>query len=129
MSEEGALAVITGGGQGLGREYARTLSQRGWRVILADVAGELAITAAKSITEDGGVAYGVHIDVSDPESVAQTFNVVTEEHGPVTGLVNNAGGAFITPSDIEDMEYDDFTRVIGVNAGGTWLCTQAVARS
>lgn len=126
MSEQAAVAVVTGGGQGLGLEYARTLSQKGWHVILADIAGDLAVTAAKSISEAGGVAHGMRIDVSDPESVAQTFSLIAEEYGPVTGLVNNAGGAFITPSDIEDMEYDDFTRVMGVNAGGTWLCTQAV---
>jgi 3-oxoacyl-[acyl-carrier protein] reductase len=126
VSEQPAVAVVTGGGQGLGLEYARTLSQRGWRVVLADIAGELAVTAAKSIVESGGVAHGVRIDVSDPESVAQTFRAIAEEHGPVAGLVNNAGGAFITPSDIEDMAYDDFIRVMGVNAGGTWLCTQAV---
>ncbi|HEY1831403.1 MAG TPA: SDR family oxidoreductase [Acidimicrobiales bacterium] len=126
MSDDAALAVVTGGAQGLGLEYARTLSKRGWRVILADIAGELAATSAESIVEDGGDAHGLMIDVSDPGSVAETFGRIAQDHGPVTGLVNNAGGAFITPSGIEDMTYGDFTRVMGINAGGTWLCTRAV---
>ena len=118
--------MVTGGGQGLGLAYARTLSRRGWRVVLADIAGELAVTAAKTIAEAGGMAYGIRIDVSDPENVRDTMDAIAKEHGTITGLVNNAGGAFIAPADIEEMEYADFTRVMGINAGGTWLCTQAV---
>lgn len=120
------MAVVTGGAQGLGLEYARTLSQKGWRVVLADIAGEMAGTSAKLLAEVGGDVHGVRIDVSDPESVDKVFAGIAGELGPVAGLVNNAGGAFIPPSGIENMQYADFQRVMGVNAGGTWLCTRAV---
>ena len=120
------VVVVTGGAQGLGLEYARTLSQRGWHVILADIAGELADNAAASLVAEGATAHATEIDVADPASVEETFARLAKEHGPVAGLVNNAGGAFITPSGIEEMEYADFTRVIGINTGGTWLCTRAV---
>jgi 3-oxoacyl-[acyl-carrier protein] reductase len=120
------LVVVTGGAQGLGLAYARALSGKGWRIVLADIAGELARTSAKSIVADGGDAHGVSVDVSDPESVEKAFAQIAEDHGPVSGLVNNAGGAFIPPAATEEMEFADFLRVLGVNAGGTWLCSRAV---
>lgn len=120
------VVVVTGGAQGLGLAYGRRLSERGAQVVLADVRGEMAAEAAGAIRAEGGQAVGLELDVTDEDSVADVLGRVAKEQGTVTGLVNNAGGAFIPPSDIEDMAYADFLRVLAVNAGGTWLCSRAV---
>ncbi len=96
------------------------------RVVLADVAGRWPPSRPRRSRADGGRAEGVALDVTDEDSVADVFGAVAKEQGAVVGLVNNAGGAFIPPADIEDMAYADFLRVLAVNAGGTWLCSRAV---
>lgn len=126
MTKLDGVIVVTGGAQGLGLAYARRLAQDGAHLVIADIQFEMAERAAAAICGEGGLAHASKIDVADEVSVERTFQEIAERHGTVTGLVNNAGGAFIAPCGIEDVSYAEFSKVLAINTGGTWLCTRAV---
>jgi NAD(P)-dependent dehydrogenase (short-subunit alcohol dehydrogenase family) len=88
MNLEGKVAVVTGGGAGIGRSIVRRLAAEGARVAALDIRLE---TAQKSIELAGGVGLAVVCDVSDSASVDAVIERVEAELGPVDILVNNAG--------------------------------------
>jgi 3-oxoacyl-[acyl-carrier protein] reductase len=126
---DGKVAIVTGAGRGLGRDYATFFSSDGAAVALADVNAEAASQAAKEIEEGGDRAIGVEVDVASPESTQAMADKVVDELGRVDILVNNAGiwgdlqGGFESILDTEP-DYWDF--VLGVNLKGAYLCSRAV---
>ena len=124
MSLEGRGAVVTGGGRGIGAAVARSLAERGARVVVAARStGE--IEAVATALRSGGVeAWAVAVDVAEPESIAALFKRAREHLGDIDILVNNAGIA--TASPVTRLTLADWNRLIAVNATGTFLCTQAV---
>ena len=84
-------AIVTGAGQGIGREIARALAGQGAGVAVNDLYGERAEDAAKEITTAGGRAIGVAADVTDYDAVREMVAQAERELGPVDILVNNAG--------------------------------------
>lgn len=114
----GRLAVVTGGGSGIGAEVAALLAMRGAEVIVADSNADRARAVAEAI---GGEAQTV--DVCDRAQVTQLF--VTLERAPAI-LVTCAGGAVRRPA----LEVDEalLHRTFDLNAGGFWRCTQEAAR-
>lgn len=121
------VALVTGGSRGIGRAIALRLAEDGCAVAVnyasrADAAEEVV----DAITEAGGRAIAVGADVSDADAVAAMFAQVTEQLGPVTVLVNNAG---ITDDDLLlRMKEEQFRRVIEVNLTSAFHCTKAVLR-
>ena len=111
-----AIAVVTGGGSGIGRACCRLLARKGWRVMVLDINEANAKAVAAEI---GGNAYGV--DVSDETTVAALAKRIEAEEGPIEGLVNCAGllPAPVAPDDLPMSEWDRITRV---NQRGTYLC-------
>ncbi|MEL7117110.1 MAG: SDR family NAD(P)-dependent oxidoreductase, partial [Pseudomonadota bacterium] len=109
------IALITGGAQGIGYASAEALAEDGSRIVIADLNGDKAKTAAEAL---GGVGYAC--DVGDPAQIAALFDQVEAEVGAVSQLVNCAGIAI--NGDLLDMPLEDFTRVIDVNLTGTFLC-------
>ena len=122
---EGKVAIVTGGGGGLGAGYCRALAAEGASVIVADIAER----GAKEIAEEvGGLA--VQVDVSDPSSVRNMVARGMEQYGRIDILINNAA-LFIelvrTRKPFDEIPVEEWDRVMAVNVRGTWLCCKAVA--
>lgn len=127
MSFEGKVAVVTGAGRGLGREYATFFAADGAAVAVADVDGQSAEATAKLIDEAGGRAVAVTVDVTDDLSTRAMAEQVVEELGHVDILVNNAGvWGDLQHSTLVDIDPDYWDLVMGVNVKGVLLCSRAV---
>jgi len=120
-------AIVTGGGQGLGRAFCLALAELGVPVAVADVRPETAQTVAAEIMAAGQRAVAVTVDVTDETSVARMVAEATEALGPPAILVNNAAiFSTLTLKPITDIPVDEWRRVVDVNLTGTFLCCQAV---
>jgi 3-oxoacyl-[acyl-carrier protein] reductase len=108
------VAVVTGAGQGIGREIARSLAGHGARVVLADIDAELADEAAAEI---GGI--GVTCDVTSEEQVRNLVGEAVGKFGRLDVFVNNAG--ITRDASLKKMAVADFDAVIAVHLRGAWL--------
>jgi len=119
----GRVAVVTGGGRGIGAAIARGLAAAGARVVVsARSAGQIDGVVAE-IEAAGRAARAVVCDVTDPDSVARLLGEAETELGPVEILVNNAGVSSSAP--LRSVELAEWNRLMAVNATGTFLCTRA----
>lgn len=117
------VAVVTGGGSGIGKAIALALSEQGASVAVADIVLENAEAVAESIVAQGGYAIGFACDVSDRASVASLRSDVSERLAPASLLVANAG--VVTFERLTDMSDDDLDWMIGVNLFGVTNCLRA----
>ena len=112
------VAVVTGGGGGIGWATCRRLRKDGFELGVFDLDGDRAATAA-------GEGVGIRADVSDPEQVKKAFAAVEDRLGPVDLLVNNAG---ITGSAqatrLHETPLSEWDRVVAVNVRGLYLCSR-----
>ena len=108
------VAVVTGAGQGIGREIARVLTAHGATVVLADIDADLAKSAAAEL--DG---VGVACDVTSEEQMRGLVADTVRELGRLDVFVNNAG--ITRDASLKKMSVDDFDTVIRVHLRGTWL--------
>ncbi len=122
----GKVALVTGGARWLGRGYAETLAQRGASVAIADINEEGAAEVADSIRSAGGRACAVAMDVSSEESVKKGVVEVETILGPISVLVNNAGGLFAPTQSGEMFTLEQWNRALEVNLTGSWLCCRAL---
>lgn len=119
---DGQVAIVSGGGTGLGRATALELAELGAHVVVCGRRREpLEETAAAA----GGRCEAVACDIREEQQVDELVDGVLERHGRVDLLVNNAGGQYLTPA--EDITPKGFRTVIRLNVEGTWLMTHAVA--
>jgi NAD(P)-dependent dehydrogenase (short-subunit alcohol dehydrogenase family) len=123
---EGTVALVTGGGHGIGAAIAGTLARLGAAVVVNDVVATAAAAVAEELVGEGKSALGVQADVSDPVEVEQLFQSARYAYGPVDILVNNAG-TFCNKSFM-DHTAEDWNRVFAVNVRGMFLCAQAAVR-
>jgi NAD(P)-dependent dehydrogenase (short-subunit alcohol dehydrogenase family) len=127
MDELGKVALVTGGGTGIGRASALALARLGYAVV---VAGRRRDALDNVVNEGAGVGAeikAVPADVSDPGSVAALFAEIDSSYGRLDCLFNNAGvGA--PPSGIADLSYEQWSTVINTNLTGPFLCTQQAFR-
>jgi peroxisomal 2,4-dienoyl-CoA reductase len=121
---EGQVALITGGGSGIGRGIADTLASLGAHVVLASRKLERVEAAAAEIRAAGGRASAVAVDVREPERVAEMVATVQGAQGRIDLLVNNAAGNFYAPS--ESLTPNAWKSVIEIDLYGTFFCSQAV---
>ena len=121
------VAVITGGGRGIGKAIALELAGRGANIVIADIGGaEVAEATVAEIAALGVKAKQFQVDVSNEEQVNTFIPAAVEEFGKIDILVNNAG---ITRDNlIMRMEVSDFDKVIQVNLRSAWLCSKAVSK-
>ena len=120
---EGQVAIVSGGGSGLGRAAALELAALGARVVVCGRREEpLQETAERA---EGGRVEASTCDIREEEQVHALVDGTLERHGRIDLLVNNAGGQFLAPA--EDITSKGFRTVMRLNVEGTWLMTHAVA--
>ena len=120
---DGSVAVVTGGGQGIGAAIARALAAEGAAIVVAARTIDRIEKVAGEIQKTGGKAWAVPCDVTDPASVHSLAQAAGRRAGVVDILINNAGAAHSAP--LAKIALEDWNRVLAVNATGTFLCTQA----
>jgi NAD(P)-dependent dehydrogenase (short-subunit alcohol dehydrogenase family) len=122
----GKVAVVTGGGTGLGRGMAGGLAQAGALVVVAGRRQEVADRAAAEIRAAGGKAEGVSVDVTRVQELPAFFEGVAKRHGGLDILLNNAGTNRRNPA----LEYTekDWDTVVDLNLKSVFFCSQAAAR-
>lgn len=120
---DGCVAVVTGGGQGLGRAICEALASVGARVAVLDIDGELAEDVAASLP---GETLALALDVRQKAEIDDAVADVVRHLGPVRVWVNNVGGmASVSPGPSLDVGQADFERVVELNLTGTFLACQA----
>lgn len=122
MKFQDQIAVVTGGGQGIGRSVARAFAAEGATVVIADMDEEAGRENEAYIREAGGNAVFIRTDVAQEEEVKALFSQIQIEYGRVDILVNNAGigagGSIFTRSMAE------WDRVLAVNLRGPYMCAR-----
>ena len=123
-SDKIRIAVVTGGGQGIGKTIASRLAKDGFYVVIADVNPEAGAEAAAVIGQSQAVC--VPRDVGDETAVQELFAEIAKMAGKLSVVVNNAG--IIRDRVIWKMSVEDFDAVIRVNLRGAWLMCREAAR-
>lgn len=119
MRLDGKVALVTGGGSGFGAGMCRAFAREAARVVVADINHDAAKEVAAEI---GGTA--LYVDVADGASVRQMAGAVFGGFGRLDILVNNAGITHV-PQPLEEVEDDEFDRVLAVNAKSVYLTARA----
>ncbi|NLS17374.1 SDR family oxidoreductase [Rhizobium sp. P40RR-XXII] len=128
MSSQNAIALVTGGGTGIGRAIAKALGSAGFKVVISGRRADVLEKAARELTEETGAEFlAVAADVSDPSSVRSLFDVIAGRYGRLDLLVNNAGmGLPAVP--MEELSFEQWNAILGANLTGAFLCTQQAFR-
>ncbi|HEX6924790.1 MAG TPA: glucose 1-dehydrogenase [Longimicrobiaceae bacterium] len=121
------VAIITGGGSGIGKEIARLFGRHGAQVAILDVNAEGGASTAEEIVAEGGRAIFRECDVSRQDEVMEAFAAVSVSFGPVDVLVNNAGISHV--GTVETTTEEDFDRIYAVNVKGVYNCLKAAVPS
>ena len=121
------VALITGGGQGIGKLTALTFAREGALVAVADINMSAAQAVATEIERADGHAKPIFLDVSRSESVDAAIQAIINWTGGIDIVVNNAG--ITRDSRMQKMTEDQFDAVINVNLRGVWLCAKACVPS
>jgi NAD(P)-dependent dehydrogenase (short-subunit alcohol dehydrogenase family) len=124
---DGRVAVVTGGGSGIGAAIARLFASQGARIAVLEIDAAAGERTAGRIRAEGGEAAAFAADVSSAAQVASAFESVVARFGGVDVLVNNAGIAHV--GNVEATTEADFDRIYRVNVKGVFLCTQAAVRA
>lgn len=131
----GQVAIVTGGGRGLGRRYALELARRGASVVVNDRGGSMggdgtdtsvADAVVAEIRDAGGVAVASHHSVDSPEGGEAIVRTAVDEFGRLDAVVSNAG--IFTSVPFEDLSADDWRRMLGVHLDGGFYLSQPAYR-
>jgi len=121
---DGQVALVTGGGTGIGLGIAQLLARLGAHVVVASRKAEHVEAAAQAMRDAGGSASAETVDVREPEQVQAMVSRVAKDRGRIDLLVNNAAGNFYAPS--ETLSPNAWRSVIEIDLFGTFFCSQAV---
>lgn len=125
MRLQDKVAIITGGGSGLGKAGAYTFAREGAKVVVADYNETSGVAVVDQIKANGGEAIFVKVDVSNWDEVQAMVAKTVEAFGTVDILVNNAG--VTADAMLSKMTHDQWDKVININLKGVFNCTKAVA--
>jgi 3-oxoacyl-[acyl-carrier protein] reductase len=118
------VAVVTGGGRGIGKAIAHCLSKHGARSIVADIDLDAAQATARSIAASGGAAEARPLDVGDPAMITAFVKAALDAHGHLDILVNNAG--IVSRVNAAELSVDLWDRTLDVNLRGAFLLTREI---
>lgn len=124
----GRVALVTGGGSGIGAACARALAALGAHVAVADISTPSAEGVAAAIESDGGRAFARTVDVTDARAVDDLVETVVQEAGGLDIAVNNAG-VTVPILPLADVPDDDWRRVTSINLDGVFYCLRAETRA
>lgn len=120
------IAVVTGGGQGIGRKICETFAEQGATVIVSDVNGDGAEAVAEELRQQGAKALSVRADVTSESEVESLVSTAASEFGRIDVMVNNAG--ITRDSTMRKMTSEQFNQVIQVHLMGCWLGTKMASQ-
>jgi NAD(P)-dependent dehydrogenase (short-subunit alcohol dehydrogenase family) len=123
---KGETAVVTGGGQGLGRQMALALAEAGANVVVAQRRLEVAEKTAEEIRKLGRESLALSVDVTKSQDVQKMVDQVMKKFGKIDILINNAGIA--QAKSTLGMSEEDWDNMIDIHLKGAFLCSQMVAR-
>jgi NAD(P)-dependent dehydrogenase (short-subunit alcohol dehydrogenase family) len=127
MRLQGRVAVVTGGGRGIGLGCARAFASEGARVFIAEIDPDLGRQAESVLREGGADATAVPCDVGDPDQVAEMVRSIVARTGRIDICLNNAG--ISRRNHVFDVTEAEFEAIMRVNLRGVFLVSQAVARA
>lgn len=128
-SFEGKVAIVTGGGNGIGEVYARELGNVGAAVVIADTDPLAAKNVARQLSDGGAAALPLEVDVADEQQVADMVEAVVREFGRVDILVNNAALHLMEyAAGCMNLPLLKWRRMLDVNLTGPFLCARECAR-
>lgn len=123
---DGQTMVVTGGGSGIGRCIAHELASLGATVVITGRRLERLEAVQREISDAGGVAACRAFDIRDEPAVVAAIGEIVAAHGPIAGLVNNAGGQY--PSPVEELSVKGWEAVIRNNLTGGFIVSREVYR-
>jgi NAD(P)-dependent dehydrogenase (short-subunit alcohol dehydrogenase family) len=128
FSVEKRVVIVTGAGQGIGREFARQFAAAGAVAVVADLDVAKADAVVKEIHDAGGVGLAVQVNVADESSVEAMVDTVIAAWGRIDVLVNNASMfSALEKRPFDEIPLAEWERVLKVNVTGTYLCVRAAA--
>jgi NAD(P)-dependent dehydrogenase (short-subunit alcohol dehydrogenase family) len=122
----GQVAIVTGGGTGIGKVIARTLGLLGAKVVIASRKADVLEAAARELAGQGVASKDVPTDVRQPDQVDRLIERTLEAFGRLDILVNNAAGNFVTPA--EELSPNGFRSVVDIVLNGSFFCSRAAGR-
>jgi NAD(P)-dependent dehydrogenase (short-subunit alcohol dehydrogenase family) len=120
------IAIVTGGGSGIGRRVAMAFSEYGAKLVVADINQDAAAHVVSEIEAKPGEAIAIRVDVTRPKEVQEMVEVALNAYGRIDILFNNAGISIRGPA--ESFSLEDWNKVITVNLTGMFICAQAVGK-
>ncbi|KAA1180279.1 SDR family oxidoreductase [Rhizobium tropici] len=123
-----AIALVTGGGTGIGHAIAKALGSTGFKVVISGRRADVLEKAARELAKETGAEFlAIAADVSDPNSVRGLFDAIASRYGRLDLLINNAGmGLPAVP--MEELSFEQWNAILGANLTGAFLCTQQAFR-
>jgi len=126
FSLQGKVAVVTGGGQGLGKVFCQAFAEAGADIVVAEINAETGPQTVEVIKGMGRRALFAQTDVRSTQSVQAMTDAALNEFGHIDVLMNNAG--IVKWAEAENVAEEDWREVIDVNLNGLFFCAQAVGR-
>lgn len=126
---DGKVAIVTGGGHGIGKAYCLGIAREGGTAVVADIDEKAADAVARAIKDSGGKAMASHLDVISSSSCQAVASKTLEAFGQIDGLINNAAIFMSVPAEKGswlEISEEAWDRIMAVNVKGLWLCSRAV---
>ncbi len=128
MSKEQKVALITGGGQGIGKAICLAMAREGIRVAVNDIKEDRAVEVVKQIEEEGGIGSSFQADVSNEDQIKSMVAKILQRFKSIDYLVNNAGiSDQLVP--VVEQDTDRWQKLVDIHLRGTYLCSKEIAKS